>query len=153
MVVAGIQANSLLKEVLSLTLTAPRPAYFEIPWWVFTVAAPLFQFACLLGGLAVVHMLLQIMGYDRGGWRGTYRASGYASGPAVFGFVPLLGAPLSALWVGVLQYIALKRVHRVPTGILLLAYLVPVAAILLVVVGVVLVVLALVAPDLLGLPA
>ncbi|MCK4772684.1 MAG: hypothetical protein KAT18_07170, partial [Candidatus Latescibacteria bacterium] len=80
MVFSGIQANSFLKEVFSMTMTAPRPGYLEIPWWVFTVAAPLLQFTCLLGGLAVVHMLLQMMGYDRGGWSGTYRAAGYASG-------------------------------------------------------------------------
>gem|GEM_PF-7117617 len=64
-----------------------------------------------------------------------------------------MGAPLAALWVALLQFLALKRIHRVPTGILLLAYLLPAAAILLLGVGVLLVVMAIVAPDILGIGA
>ena len=151
MVVSGMQANSFLNEVISITMTSPRPGYLQIPWWVLTVAAPLLQFVSLLTGLAVVHMLLQMMGRAGGGWRGTFRAGGYASGPAVFGFVPLVGAPLAAVWVAVLQFVALKRVHRVPAWVLLLAYMLPVLAILLIGVAVLLIVISFVSPDLLNL--
>lgn len=151
MVVSGLQAHSFIQEVFSLTVTAPRPAQLIIPWWLFTVAAPLFQFLSLLGGLAVVHMLLQMMGHAHGGWSGSYRAGGYASGPAIFGFIPLIGVPLAGIWVAVLQFIALRRIHRVPTGILLLAYLLPVLAVLTLAVGIVLIIVAILSPGALSL--
>ncbi len=151
MIIAGIQANAFLEETISMMMTAPRPAYMEIPWWLLTIAAPLMQFLSLLTGLAAVHMLLQMMGYASGGWSGTYRAGGYASGPAVLGFVPLVGVPIAAIWVALLQFIALRRIHKVSRGILLLAYLLPVLLILFIGVAAVLIVLSIVAPDLLNL--
>ncbi len=103
---------------------------FSIPWWVFVIVAPILQFASLLADICAVHILLKMMGHDRGGWRGSFRAGGYASAPAVFGYIPYIGAMVGGLWMGVLQFVGLKRIHQVPTGILLLAYLLPVVVIL-----------------------
>ena len=149
MIVSGIQANAFLEEMVTMLMTAPRPAYLVIPWWLFTIVVPLMQFLSLLSGLAAVHMMLQMMGYAAGGWSGTYRAGGYASGPAVLGFVPLVGAPIAAIWVGLLQFIALRRIHKISIGILMLAYLLPVLLVSFIGVAALLIVLSIVAPDLL----
>ena len=151
MIISGFQANAFLEETVTMLMTAPRPAYLVLPWWLLTIAAPLVQFLSLLTGLAAVHMMLQIMGYAAGGWSGTYRAGGYASGPAVLGFIPLVGAPIATIWVALLQFIALRRIHKVSFGILLLAYLLPVLLVSFIGVAALLIVVSIVAPDLLPL--
>jgi|GEM_PF-2565943 len=151
-VVSGIEGYSFMQETIDILMTAPRPGVFEIPWWIFVVVAPLVQFASLLSGLAMVHLVLTLLGYARGGWRGTWRAGGYASAPAVFGYLPLVGVLVAGIWTAVLQYMALKRVHAAPTWAVLLAYLIPVAGIMAIGIGLVLIVIAVVAPAFLGLP-
>ncbi len=152
-VVSGIEGYSFMQETIDIIMTAPRAGMFEVPWWIFVIVAPLVQFASLLCGLAMVHLILTLLGHARGGWRGTWRAGGYASAPAVLGFLPLIGVLVAGLWTAVLQYVALRRVHAAPVWAVLLAYLIPVVAVLLIAVGLVLVVIAFVAPSFLGLPA
>lgn len=145
---AGLHTYEFLQETLALTMTAPMPVQFTVPWWLFVIVAPLLHFVSLLSGVAGVHLLLQIMGHARGGWRGTFRACGYASAPAVLGFVPYVGAPIGGIWMGLLQFIALRRIHNVSFGMLLLAYLLPVLVVIIFAVGLVVVILALVGPNL-----
>lgn len=152
MFISGISAYAFLNEMLEILVTSPEPLYFTIPWWVFVIVAPLLQFASLLADLCAVHVLLKLMGHARGGWGGTFRAGGYASAPAIFGYIPYVGALVGGVWMGILQFIALKRIHQVPVWILLLAYLLPVVVILILAVATVVIVVSLIAPDLLGLP-
>lgn len=147
LVVVGISANALIRNLITVTLSAPQPAQWRIPWWVLTVAAPLLQFLSLLFGLVVVHLVLQMLDEDRGGWSGTFRAAGYASAPAVFGLVPIVGAPVAGLWVAILQFKALRRVHRAGIGMLLLAYLLPVVVALAIGIGLALILVVLIAPE------
>jgi hypothetical protein len=147
LVVAGISANALIHDLITVTLNAPQPVQWRIPWWVLTVAAPLMQFMSLLFGLAVVHLVLQMLGEDRGGWSGTFRGAGYATAPGVFGLVPVVGAPVAGLWVAILQFMALRRVHRTGFGMLLLAYLLPVVAATIIGIGLALILVALLAPE------
>ena len=102
--------------------------------------------------ICAVHILLRLMGHASGGWRGSLRAGGYSSAPAVLGFVPYAGAMMGGLWIMVLQFVALKRVHRAPTGILLLAYLLPVVAVLILAAAAMVIAISLISPDLLALP-
>ncbi len=152
MVISGISAHAFLREMLEILVTTPEPVFITIPWWVFVIVAPLLQFASLLADICAVHTLLKMMGHARGGWSGTFRAAGYASAPAIFGYIPYVGALVGGLWMGVLQFVALKRIHQVPTWILLLAYLLPVVVILILATATVVIVISLIAPDLLGLP-
>jgi hypothetical protein len=119
---------------------------------VFVIAAPLLQFASLLADLCAVHLLLKLMGHARGGLSGTFRAGAYASAPAVFGYVPYIGAIAAGLWVAILQFVGLKRVHQVPTGILLLAYILPVVVVLLLAAAILVASLSLISPGHFNLP-
>jgi len=152
MVISGISAFAFLQEMLEILVTAPEPMVFTIPWWVFVIVAPLLQFTSLVADICAVHMLLKMMGHARGGWRGSFRAGGYSSAPAIFGYIPYVGAMVGGLWIMLLQFVALKRIHQVPTGILILAYLLPVVVILIVAAAVVVITISLISPDLLALP-
>jgi len=152
MVISGVSAYAFLQEMIEILVTAPEPMTFTIPWWAFVIVAPLLQFTSLLADLCAVHVLLKMMGHARGGWRGTFRAGGYASAPAIFGYLPYVGAMIGGLWMGILQFVALKRIHQAPTGILLLAYLLPVVAILIVAAATVVIAISLISPDLLTIP-
>ena len=135
LVLAGISANTMMERVFSLTMSAQQPVQLHIPWWVLTVVAPIVQFGMLLGGLVVVHILLRMLGEARGGWSGTYRAAGYASAPALIGLIPVLGAPVAGIWAAILQFMALVRVHRTTSRSVILAYLLPLLAALVIGVG------------------
>ena len=148
LVVSGFSGNRLLNRLLSGELTASAPLDWHIPWWVLTVVAPLVQFANILLGLAVVHLVLRGLKEAHGGWSGTMRAAGYASAPAVFGLVPIAGAPIAGLWMAILQFMALRRVHGARTSVLLAAYLLPVLAALLVVALLAVIAIRIFAPDL-----
>ncbi len=152
LVVSGLEGYSFLNEMLDIVMTAPRPGVLELPWWIFGIVAPLVQFASLLSGLAAVHIILALLGRARGGWRGTFRAGGYASAPALLGFIPLIGTLIAGLGTMMLQYLALRRIHAAPAWAVLLAYLIPVIAVLLIGAGIMLIIIALVAPSVLGLP-
>lgn len=149
MVISGLSAWTFLNEMVEILVTAPEPVYLAIPWWVFVIVAPLLQFASLLADLCAVHVLLSLMGRARGGWSGTFRAGGYASAPALFGYIPYIGALAGGLWVAILQFVALRRIHDVPVGILLLAYLLPVVVILILAAAAVVAAIAIISPDLL----
>ncbi len=152
MVISGTSAWTFLQEMIGILVTAPQPMTFTIPWWVFVIVAPLLQFLSLVADICAVHVLLKLMGHARGGWRGSFRAGGYSSAPAIFGYIPYIGAMVGGLWIMLLQFVALKRVHQVPTGILILAYLLPVVAILILAAAAVVIAISLISPDLLTLP-
>jgi hypothetical protein len=148
LVVSGFSGNRMLDRLLSGELTASAPLDWHIPWWILPVVAPLVQFASILLGLAVVHLVLRGLKEAHGGWSGTVRAAGYASAPAVFGLVPIAGAPIAGLWAAVLQFMALRRVHGARTSALLAAYILPVMAVLLVAVLLAVIAIRVYAPEL-----
>ncbi|MFC1544079.1 YIP1 family protein [Gemmatimonadota bacterium] len=148
LVVSGFSGNRLLDRLLSGELTASAPLDWHIPWWVLPVVAPVVQFASILLGLAIVHLVLRGLKEAHGGWSGTLRAAGYASAPAVLGLVPIAGAPIAGLWAAILQFMALRRVHGARTSALLAAYILPVLAVVLVAVLLVVIAIRIYAPDL-----
>ncbi|MFO7767870.1 MAG: YIP1 family protein [bacterium] len=126
MAAAGVSAHRFVQRIPELAQVDPASVPFHVPWWVFTIAGPLLQFLGLLFGLALVHLVLRLLGGGEEGWTGSLRAAGYASSPALLGFIPVAGGLIGGLWAALLQYYALLRVHREHPGRLLLAYLLPV---------------------------
>jgi len=126
MVLAGMSAHRFVQRLPELAQVDPSAIPFHIPWWVFVVLGPALQFLSLLFGLALVHLVLRLLGGGQGGWTGSLRAAGYASSPAILGFVPVVGGLLGGLWAALLQYYGLLKVHRERAGRLLAAYVLPV---------------------------
>lgn len=126
MVWAGLSAHRFVQRIPELAQVDPSAVPFHIPWWVFVVLGPALQFLSLLFGLVLVHLVLRLIGGGQGGWTGSLRAAGYASSPAILGFVPVVGGLIGGLWAALLQYYGLLKVHDEDSWRLLLAYLLPV---------------------------
>lgn len=104
----------------------PRGALFS---FFFT---PFLALAGLVVGTLMVHVTLALAGAARG-LDATARVLCYASGPALFAFVPLAGQLAAAAWGFVIQVVGLREAHGVRTGVAVVAALIPplVAAVLL----------------------
>jgi hypothetical protein len=125
LMVGGAGTHDFLERLPALINVDPASIPFHFPLWVFVVALPLLQLGALLSAVLLVHAMLALLGGAKGGLAGSLRAAGYASAPALVGLVPLVGGLVAGLWVGILQYFALWKVHRTDHTRLVLAYLLP----------------------------
>lgn len=125
LMVGGAGTHDFLERLPGLINVDPASIPFHFPWWVFVIVLPLLQLGALLSAVLLVHLMLSLLGGTNGGLSGTLRAAGYASAPALVGLVPLVGGLVAGLWVGILQYFALWKVHGTDHTRLVLAYLLP----------------------------
>ena len=65
---------------------------------------------------AILHLLALLLAPGHRSYKATLRALCYASGPVLFGIVPVGGALVAGIWVAVLQVIGLREAHRTSTG-------------------------------------
>jgi hypothetical protein len=136
LMVSGAGTHHFLERLPDLINVDPASIPFHFPLWVFVMVLPLLQLVALLSAVLLVHLMLSLLGGAGGGLVATLRAAGYASAPALVGLLPLVGGLVAGLWVGVLQYYALWKVHRTGHTRMVLAYLLP--ALLAVALGIVL---------------
>ena len=78
--------------------------------WLF--ASPFVTIAGLYISAAIFHASLVVLGARRGPYRATLACVAYASAPALFGVVPVIGVLIGTIWQGVVLVIGLARVHR-----------------------------------------
>lgn len=79
------------------------------------VLSPFVALALLLLLTVVFHAGALMVAPDRRGMAATARVVCYAAGPSALTVVPLLGAPVGAIWGLVLQVIGLREAHRTST--------------------------------------
>lgn len=100
------------------------------------VVAFLFLIPLYIGVLfvsaGILHLGLMVAGGGRRGFEATFRATAYASGPAVFSLFPFFGPLVSFVWGMVLWFIGVREVQRTTNGRAALGFLIPVAALFLV---------------------
>lgn len=100
----------------------------ELSRGLLLMAVPFIPFAILLIVLLisfVYHLCLLITGSAKSGWEATLRVIAFASGPAIFLFVPVCGGLVAAGWSWILQIIGWSEAHETTTGRVLLAALLP----------------------------
>jgi len=97
-------------------------AGFAKPHPYMIVVTPVIAVVGFFINVALVHVALMIVGGNKKGFVGTFRALGFAQGPALFNVVPFCGSFISWIWTLVLGVIGLAKLHQVSVGRVIGAY-------------------------------
>lgn len=99
---------------------------------------PFSALAMLLISAAVLHLMALLLAPGRRGFTATLRVLCYAAGPGVLTALPWLGGLVGGVWSLVLTVVGVREAHRTTTGRAAAIVLLPVAALVLVGLGFVL---------------
>ena len=108
-------------------------------WFVLVIMMVLVPIVVLMGLYiysAVLHLLLLIVRGGRNGFEATFRVICYSQVAQVIAVVPILGGWIAGLWQLIIQIIGLKEIHETSYLRIIVAFLIPVAFIVLLVMAV-----------------
>ncbi len=77
----------------------------------------------------VVHLLLTVIGGARNGFEATFRAVSYSQATQFWALIPYVGGLIASLWLVVVQIIGIREIHEISYTRVFIAFLVPVALI------------------------
>ncbi|MFH1122693.1 MAG: YIP1 family protein [Pseudomonadota bacterium] len=97
---------------------------------------PLLVAMTLFVASAIVHLLLLAVRGGSNGFEATFRVISYSQAAQIWGLVPFVGGLIGGLWLVVVQIIGLREIHRISYLKIIFALLIPLALILLLVVGI-----------------
>ena len=106
---------------------------------VFLAAAilcPLAATAMICMTSLIVHLLLTVVGGARNGFEATFRAVCYSQATQFWTLIPYVGGVIATLWLVVVQIIGIREIHGVSYTRVLIAFFVPVALVVAVVMAV-----------------
>ncbi len=106
---------------------------------VFLAAAilcPLAATAMICMTSLIVHLLLTVVGGARNGFEATFRAVCYSQATQFWALIPYVGGVIATLWLVVVQIIGIREIHGVSYTRVLIAFFVPVALVVAVVIAV-----------------
>jgi hypothetical protein len=106
---------------------------------VFLAAAilcPLAATAMICMTSLIVHLLLTVVGGARNGFEATFRAVCYSQATQFWALIPYVGGVIATLWLVVVQIIGIREIHGVSYTRVLIAFFVPVALVVAVVMAV-----------------
>lgn len=75
----------------------------------------------------IVHLLLTVVGGGKKGFEATLRAVSYSQATQFWALVPYVGGLIATLWLVVVQIIGIREIHDVSYTRVLIAFLIPVA--------------------------
>jgi hypothetical protein len=84
----------------------------------------------------IVHLLLTVVGGARNGFEATFRAVSYSQATQFLALIPYVGGLIASLWLIVVQIIGIREIHEVSYTRVLIAFFVPVALVVAVVMAV-----------------
>ena len=86
---------------------------------------PVVLFLSVIMQAGAVHVSLLLLGSAREEFEATFRVVCYASGPELLDVIPLIGGWAALVWKTFLIIIGLREVHRISTGLAILAIVLP----------------------------
>jgi hypothetical protein len=106
---------------------------------IVLVFVPLFVLVSMFLYGGILHLFLLLVRGGNQGFKATFRVVAYSQATQVWTLIPFLGGWVAGIWQLVVQIIGLREIHETSYGRVIVAFLIPVAIVLLVVaVGVVL---------------
>ncbi len=74
-----------------------------------------------------VHLLLLLVRGGTSGFGATFRVMAYSQATRVWSMVPFIGSPVGWIWRTIVQIIGLKEAHKISYGKIAVAFLIPLA--------------------------
>jgi len=93
---------------------------------IITIALPLMVVSSMVIGSGVTHLCLMIVGGNKKGFQGTFRAVSYSFSGYLFGIVPFIGSTIGGIYAMILTIFGVREIHGISTGKAALAVLLPI---------------------------
>jgi len=111
----------------------------SVVFLIVLVFVPLFVLVSMFMYSGVLHLFLLLVRGGPRGFEATFRVVAYSQATQVWALIPFLGGWVAGIWQLVVQIIGLREIHETSYGRVIVAFLIPVAILLaVVVVGVIL---------------
>jgi hypothetical protein len=99
------------------------------------ILCPLAATAMICMTSLIVHLLLSVVGGGKNGFEATFRAVCYSQATQFWALIPYLGGLVATLWLAVVLLIGIREIHGVSYTRVLIAFFVPVALVVAVLVA------------------
>jgi len=93
---------------------------------IISIAIPLMVIFSILIGSCVTHLCLMIVGGNKKGFQGTFRAVCYSFSGYLFGIIPFIGSTIGGIYAMILTILGVREIHGISTGKAVLAVLLPI---------------------------
>jgi hypothetical protein len=100
-------------------------------FFAIILISPLFVAITMFIGGAVLHLSLLIVRGARNGFEGTFRVVSYSQATQIWSVIPFIGGFIGGLWILIVQIVGLREIHETSYLRVILAFLIPVAFVLL----------------------
>jgi len=84
----------------------------------------------------MLHLLLRILRAGQNGFEATFRVVSYSQAAQVWALIPFLGGLIAGIWQLIVQIIGLREIHETSYARVIIAFVIPVALIFFLVIGV-----------------
>ena len=84
----------------------------------------------------ILHLLLRILRAGQNGFEGTFRVVSYSQAAQVWALIPFFGGLIAGIWQLIVQIIGLREIHETSYARVIIAFVIPVALIFFLVIGV-----------------
>lgn len=134
-----IATSGLLKPMWGFPISLSSPIIFLC----FIFLSPVLTAIDLFISSLIIHVLLLMVRGGRKGFEVTFRVVAYSQATRVWSIIPFIGSPIGWVWRTVVQIIGLKEVHQISYVRISVAFLIPLALLLLIVTSVVFLIMVL----------
>lgn len=101
------------------------------------ILAPVFVAINIFLTSGIIHLLLLIVRGGNNGFEATFRVVAYCQAVQILGAFPFIGGLISALWLLVVLLIGIKEIHKISYLRVIIAFLIPLALFILLIIAVV----------------
>jgi hypothetical protein len=101
-----------------------------------TILCPLAATVMICMTSLIVHLLLTVVGGAKNGFEATLRAVSYSQATQLWALIPYVGGLVATLWQVVVQTIGIREIHEVSYTRVLIAFFIPVALVVVVLMAV-----------------
>ncbi len=112
------------------------PFTLEIFFIGVLILSPLLVILEIFFSSCILHVTLMIVGGAGGGFDATFKVMAYSQASQVFGLIPFLGGVIGWFWQLVIRIIGLKKIHQTTYLKIVLAFLLPLGAVILTAIGI-----------------
>ena len=94
------------------------------------IISPIFVILTLFLTSGIMHLMLLIVSGGKNGFEATFRVISYSQATQILGLIPLIGGMIGGFWMVIVQFIGLRAIHDISYLKLVMAFLIPVVALI-----------------------
>jgi len=126
-----IATSGFIKPLYGVSIPVGSPIVFLS----FIFLSPLWVTIDLFASSFIIHVLLLLVRGGKNGFEATFRVVAYAQATKLWNIIPFVGSPIGWVWRIIVQIIGLKEAHEIGYVRIFVAFLIPLALLLLIVTG------------------